>query len=272
MNLISLKLTVTLLVLIPQFAHCQSSKTWFKESDVYRFGDGIVYTYSNPTRWDKKDWMTLGGVLIATAGLTLVDEPVHKFWLRQDSKFLDGVERIGYHYGKPYSAFIATSGFYLTGLLINDRWSKDTGLALGVSLLTSGLLQTFLKDAIGRARPGTGLGAFSFNSFSGSPAYHSFPSGHLSVAFSISHVLARRINYLPVKIVFYSLAAVTAVARQYSEAHWVSDLAFAGSLAWSCAETAMHRINQTRSLERATSKKLLKVTPYMRGISIVVSL
>lgn len=243
----------------------------FKQSDVYRFADGVVYTYSNPARWNKKDFMILGGIVIATAGLSLIDEPVDEFWSDQDSKFLDGVERIGYHYGKPYSAFITTGGFYLVGLIINDRWTKDTGISLGVSLLTAGLLQTFVKDAIGRARPGTGVGAFTFDPFSGSPAYHSFPSGHMTVAFSISHILASRINNLPIKIFLYGLAGTTAIARQYSRAHWVSDLVFAGSVAWSLAETALKRIDRTRPSTQPASKVSIKLTPYLSGVSLVAT-
>ena len=50
------------------------------------------------------------------------------FWIKQDSRFLDGVNTVGYHYGKPYSAFLFTGGFYLGGLLFKSEWAAVLSL------------------------------------------------------------------------------------------------------------------------------------------------
>lgn len=239
-------------------------------NDLYRFADGVIFTYSQPFRWKQKDWITLGVVIAGTGAISLMDEPISKFWKDVDSPVLDKIERVGFHYGKPYSAFIVTGGFYLTGLIFKDKWARDTGIQLGVTLLTSGLLQTLQKDAIGRARPGTNVGAYDFKPFSKSAAYHSFPSGHASVAFGISLVLAQRVQSVPLKIFFYSLAASTTMARLYTEAHWLSDITFGATIGWFCAQTAIDRINtNAKRIKESGLRSAWNVYPSPTGISIV---
>lgn len=232
----------------PQAAYCQDSL--IQESDIYRFSDAVLYTYTQPARWQKKDFMRIAGLLAGTAAITLIDEPARRFFQRTQSDFPNEVEVVGFHLGKPYSAFITTGAFYLAGIVFNETWAKETGIQLGVTLLTSGVLQTLSKDLIGRARPGTGEGAYSFQPFSGQAAYHSFLSGHVSVAFGTSLVLASRVKNVPVKILLYSLAACTAMSRLYTDAHWLSDVAFGAALAWFCNETASRRLAGTSEGKR----------------------
>ena len=236
-------------------------------SDIHRFADATIHTYTRPLHWKQKQWLTFGGIIAGTAAITLLDEPVRNFFVHTQDGFPDFIESVGYHYGKPYSAVIFSGGFYLAGMILNDRWSKETGLNLGVTLLTSGLLQTVLKDVVGRARPGTGLGPYEFKIPSeGEIAYHSFPSGHSAVAFGITLVMARRIASQPIKILFYALAASTALSRMHADAHWFSDIAFGAALAWVCDDTVRRRLLVNRTRNRAISWKL---TPSLRGIGVV---
>jgi membrane-associated phospholipid phosphatase len=241
--------------------------------DVFRFADGVVYTFSSPARWNSKDLLVLGGLLAGTTALTFVDHPVRDFWQRHDNRFMNGVERIGYHYGKPYSAFGFTAGIYLTGVIFNNTWAKETGLMLGSTLFTSSFMMGILKDVTGRARPAPGMDNMEFRPFHQSAAYHAFPSGHSAVAFGISVVMAKQINNVPLKILFYSLAGTTAVSRMYSDSHWVSDIAFGGMLAWFCADTAMSRmrVNRFKTSFRAKDKLVWKVFPYPGGLTLRAS-
>jgi membrane-associated phospholipid phosphatase len=273
LKLVSLPLVrwILVFIFIPHVALSQGD-TLRKRPDVLRFADGVLYTATAPGRWQGDDWLVLGGVVAATAALLAVDEPVHRFWVKQDSPFLDGVERIGYHYGKPYSAVAFTAGFYFAGLMFKNPHLRETGLLLGTSLITSGFVQTIMKDAVGRARPDTGVGNFSFKPFGNEPAYHSFPSGHSAVAFAISLVIARRTEYVPVKIFFYALSATTAVSRMYSGSHWFSDIAFGGMLAWFCADTAIQRIQVNRFRRaRASDDLSLRVFPFPGGLTLRAS-
>ena len=85
--------------------------------DPLRVVDGAVYTLTAPARWKGKDFVKAGAVVVGTAAISLLDEPVRKFWSGKKADLLDEFQRVGNHYGKPYSAVAVTSGFYFTGLL-----------------------------------------------------------------------------------------------------------------------------------------------------------
>jgi membrane-associated phospholipid phosphatase len=262
-----MRICLLILFLLPGTLRAQHVDS-IRQTDAFRFVDGMVYTYTSPARWKGKDWLRLGGVLAGTAALTLADQPVRKFWTNQNSPFLDGVNTVGYHYGKPYTAFLFTGGFYLGGLLFKSEWAKETGVMLGTSLLSAGLMEMTLKPAIGRARPSTGEGNYELTFFNREAGFHSFPSGHASMAFTISMVMARRVNSVPVKIFFYSLAASTVACRLYSDAHWISDVAFGGTIAWFCSDVAIKRLTENRFRQVGTRKFQWKIYPYPSGLTV----
>lgn len=261
---------ILIAVILPSYLFGQTDSLR-RRADVFRFTDGVLYTYSAPVRWDGKDWAVLAGLALGTSALTFIDQPVRSFWQRQDNRFLDGLERVGYHYGKPYTAVGITGGFYLSGIIFKSEWAKETALMLGTSIFSSSLVMGIMKNTAGRARPGPDVDHLEFRPFHSSPAFHAFPSGHSSVAFGISLVLAKRVEHVPLKVLFYSLAGATAVSRMYTDAHWVSDVAFGGMLAWFFADTAMERIqvNRFRKIKRGQANKFVwNVYPYPGGITL----
>ncbi len=262
-----MKYLLILAFIIPSLSYGQRVDS-IRQADTFRFVDGMVYTYTSPLRWKGKDWLKLGGVLAGTAALTLADQPIRNFWINQNSPFLDKVNTIGYHYGKPYTAFFFTGGFYLGGLIFKDDWARETGLMLGTALLSTGLMEMTLKPSIGRARPMTGESNYDLTFFNKQAAYHSFPSGHASMAFTISMVMARRVKSVPVKIFFYSLAASTVACRLYSDAHWISDIAFGGTIAWFCSDVALKRLTQNKFRPVGTRKFHWNVYPYPSGLTV----
>jgi len=239
-------------------------------NDAIRFADGFVHTVSSPIRWNGKDWLKVGEVFGGTALLTLVDKPVRHFWQNRDSKFWDGVERAGFHYGKPYAAFAMAGGFYLTGLVIKNEWARETGLMLATAYLTSGVVQTLMKNIPGRARPGTNVGPYAFKPFSSSPAYHSFPSGHIQVATISAMVLAERVESPLLKAAFYSTAGLTLASRLYSDAHWVSDMAFGGAISWFCTKAVVKRMerNKFQNPLKMKDKIVWNLSPSIQGITL----
>jgi len=240
-------------------------------SDALRFVDGVAHTISAPIRWKGGDWLKMGGVVGGTALLTLVDKPVRSFWQHRDSKVWDGIERAGFHYGKPYAAFIMTGGFYLTGLVIKNEWARETGLMLGAAYLTTGVVQSLMKTAIGRARPATEVGPWAFDPFSPEAGYHSFPSGHIQIATVSAMVLGHRVANPVLKVVFYSTAGVTLASRMYSDSHWLSDMAFGGAISWFCTKSIVRRMehNKYNNPFKKKDKISWNVSPFPRGITLV---
>lgn len=260
---------LALFIIIPCITKGQADSIAYR-ADVLRVADGIAYTFTSPVRWKGTDWLTLGGILAGTTALTFLDQPVRDFWQQRDNRFLDGVETIGYHYGKPYTAVTITAGFYLSGVIFKSMWARETGLMLGTSIFSSSIIMAALKNGAGRARPGVTSAHLDFKPFNDLSAYHAFPSGHSSIAFGLSLLLARRVEPVPLKILFYSLAGTTAVGRMYKDAHWVSDVAFGGMLAWFCADTAVSRLQRNRFKSvRRKDRMVWKVYPYPGGVTLV---
>lgn len=262
-----MRYTLLFLVIFPLTVQSQYVDS-IRQTDSFRALDGVGFTLGSPGRWHGKDWMKLGGIVVGTAALTLADDPIRQFWQNQSSSFLDGVNTVGYHYGKPYSAIGFTGGFYLAGLIFRDEWLRETGLILATSLFSAGAIERTLKPLVGRARPSTGVGNYEVAFFTDKAGYHSFPSGHASMAFTISMVVARRTNSVPVKVIFYGLAASTAVCRLYSDAHWISDVAFGGTVAWFCADAALRRLAENKYKHVGGKQFQWKVYPQISGLTI----
>ncbi|UUV20531.1 phosphatase PAP2 family protein [Paenimyroides aestuarii] len=217
-----------------------------KTPDIIRISDAFLYTLSSPIRWQKNDLATLGVALGGTMLLSLADKPMNEFMFRDQGAFANKLGNFGYHNGKPYASVIVAGGFYATGWIINDEWTKETAAILTSAYATSGVLQSAMKKIVGRARPTEGLGNYSFRPFKNDPGFSSFPSGHSQIAFVTAIVLAERVDQTWLKGIFYTTAAVTMASRMYANAHWLSDVAFGGILAYFCTKTVIKRFDQTK--------------------------
>ncbi len=215
-------------------------------NDFIRFADAVGHTVVSPVRWNGKDWLKVGGVFAGSALVSLLDKPVRNFWQERDSRAWHVVERAGFHYGKPYAAFIMTGGFYLSGTVFRNEWVRETGMILGAAYLTSGAIQTIMKTVVGRARPGTNVGPWEFKPMSPDAGYHSFPSGHIQIAMVSAMVLAERVESPVLKTLFYSTAGITFVSRMQSDAHWISDLAFGGAISYFCTKAVLKRMDYNK--------------------------
>jgi membrane-associated phospholipid phosphatase len=109
-------------------------------------------------------------------------------------------------------------------LAFNNSSVRVTGRMTFEALLFSGATTLVLKSVIGRSRPYTNEGTHKFNWFQFvNNDNQSLPSGHTTVAFAVSSVLAARIQNVFATIGLYGLAALTAGARIYEDQHWLSD-------------------------------------------------
>jgi membrane-associated phospholipid phosphatase len=237
--------------------------------DIYKFADATIYSLSSPVRWKGRDWLKAGGVIASTALVSLADKKNQEFWMGENSATWHNIERVGWYYGKPQMAIILSGGFYLTGLAAKNKWIRETGLILGSSFITTATLQTILKPLVGRARPRTGVGNYAFEPLKNNASYHSFPSGHMSVASSVSIVLARRINHPVAKVGFYTLAGTTLISRMYSDSHWLSDMVTGGLITWFTTDAVIKRIEGRQKIKDASLKVSWELNPYPGGLSLI---
>jgi len=231
---------------------------------VNTFGT-IVQTYARPFHWQKRDLLYLGGALAVSASALLVEKPVYNFMLDHQTPTLDKLENVGYLLGRPQLNYPIMFALWGSGVLINNNWLRNTGILVIASVTTSGLIQTASKELFGRARPGTGRGNVVFEPFGG-PPYHSFPSGHATLATATFWVLARQVDFVPLKVVFYSLPLITGASRIYAGMHWLSDVLLGTALGVACAESVL-RLYPVIKAKRAYSVNLV---PSLNGAGLVV--
>lgn len=128
------------------------------------------------------------------------------------------------------------------GVAVGAAVDGMRGAGRGLSVLggvAAGTMATLaVNHAVGRSRPSWGNGVLSFDPFSG---HASFPSGHVSLAFSVAGgVDAATDGWLPATAA-YTVAGTTAFARVYSDQHWLSDVVVAAALSATVSRLATRR-------------------------------
>lgn len=245
-------------------------------SDVPTFTQDFLSGYhtgikiiSAPFSFDKEDWLITGSVLSATALTYLIDTDSRLFWLRNQNTALDNISKIGKAYGEITYAAILSGSVYLGGKIFNDKHTSVTGRMLLEGLFFAGITTTVIKTVTGRSRPFTNDGYNYFKLFQSENAYTSFPSGHVTVAFTLSSILSSRINNTYATIGLYTLAASTVMQRVYSDNHWFSDTVLAASIGYFIGKAVVKFDDD--SVDNNLSVNPYYV-PYGMGISFLYSL
>ena len=163
---------------------------------------------------------------------------------------------------------IGASGVvYLTGLAVQSDDIRTTGRELLETLALAGVTSTALKIIVGRSRPFTGSGPYTFHPISLKNEFNSLPSGHTTVAFAISSVLASRIDHPLASILLYGAATCTAFSRMYHDQHWFSDTFLGAAIATATGMWVVKR-DEERKTNRSRSDNGLFISPNIGGISL----
>lgn len=193
---------------------------------------GAIHVVTSPGRWDCVDWTLAGATAGITAGAVMLDADMRVLMQRQrNAGAADGLSGLAVTYGDGWFAVGLTAGFYGTGLVIRDPWLRETAVLAGTAIIVSTVVTRVIKPVVGRARPYVNTGNGTFRMFTLQDDYNSFPSGHTVAAFSLSAVLAARIDHPLATIGLYGLACLTALSRVYTDEHWFSDVVFGGIFA-----------------------------------------
>ena len=183
-----------------------------------------------PTGFSGSDWLAAGVVMGTTSLSILLDKDVRETVRNNQTASMDNITKIGYYYGEVVPAVSLSTGLYAGGLIFNERSVSLTGRLLGESLIYAGTINLLLKILFSRSRPYKEKGNMDFWNYKFNNDFYSLPSGHSTVAFTISTVLAERIDNIYATIGLYSLAAFTAYQRIYSDNHWFSDTVVGAAL------------------------------------------
>jgi membrane-associated phospholipid phosphatase len=265
-----MQIRILFLLLLVVHSHplcAQADSTTFSETigeDALTALKGAEHVIMSPLHWQCRDWGAVSGALWATGGSAFLDTYIRD-GLRQDGDAHVRLADAARTYGEGWFVVGITFGGYGTGLLIRDRWLRETALLAGTAILVSTVVARVLKPVIGRGRPYLNSGNGMFHLFSlTSDDYHSFPSGHTVAAFSLSSVLAARIDHPLATIGLYGLATLTALSRVYTDQHWFSDVVFGGILA-----SAIGRSLVTWHEESTSSRQTFRILPGPDHIAVV---
>jgi hypothetical protein len=129
-----------------------------------------------------------------------------------------------------YGTEITTGAIFVTGLITDNAHAKETGLLTGEALLNAFPIYAGLQLIAGRERPDQGSGHGRF--FQSHSIGTSFPSGHAMFTMTMAAVLAREYPRNWFRILIYSTAAATSIARYTGREHFVADVSVGSFLGY----------------------------------------
>jgi membrane-associated phospholipid phosphatase len=230
-------------------------------------GDGGAF-FTAPLHFSGKDRLLAGTFAGGTVGLFTIDEQARKAIGRETTASLNSdFWDIPTRYGAITYANAFGAATYVTGLLSGSDDIRVTGRLLLESLSFSGLSVITVRFIAGRSRPYSGDGAWKFNWFTLDNETQSFPSGHTTVAFAMSTILAERIDTWWSRVFFYGMASLTAYARVLNNQHWVSDVVVGSAFGLGAGLFVLQREHERTSGEAPSCGDLL-VQPSLNGIRV----
>ena len=144
----------------------------------------------------------------------------------------------------PLCLTLSLGGFLWSRLLSK----KKRGLLLFFEFLVAQMVATafvrLCKVIVGRARPESMLsnGFFGFDCFSFDPHFHSFPSGHTAIAFTLSGSIA--LCFPPLRFLALLIAFIFASSRVFLLKHFPSDLFITGMVSLLIAQTVHFKLKE----------------------------
>ncbi len=196
--------------------------------DVKIFANNSVNYLSSPLRFDNKDIVRASIVGVGTIFLFGFDH-LNKDFQKIDNATFKTAMKIDNYYGTVWMWGLIGGTLYSSGILSGNDKIRETGLMVFEAGALSGFVTTFLKIAFGRERPYVSGEKFKFHPFSfGGNKFYSLPSGHATLSFAVSTVIASKFESKFIRFLIYTPAVLTALARVYNNQHWFSDV-FLGS-------------------------------------------
>jgi len=204
--------------------------------------------FTAPKDFESDDWIKLSASIGITGLAMLVDDDVKNFSQSTKTEFLNTVFEIDKYY---HTEFMAASVVLMYGYALIDDNSEVRNLSLRLTEATvySSIINLSIKVIAGRSRPYYAETPFEFDPFETSHEQTSFPSGHTTLAFAYSTVMAKEYQNFFWKFGWYSLAVLTGYARIYNNQHWFSDVIFGSAIGFFVGEFVNnHPTNQKTGL------------------------
>ncbi|MEJ2636627.1 MAG: phosphatase PAP2 family protein [Calditrichia bacterium] len=234
--------------------------------DFVNAGVGLVKA---PLQFQGEEWVRFNYIVGTTALLFLLDGVIKDFARDNQNDLNDHIFGIDKYYGNKYGLGIS-AGLYGFGYAFKNEKIRHMGLYSIEAFLYSGAFTNILKFAIGRRRPYGGDDNLFFKPFRFSNMYKSLPSGHATVAFAVSTVMAKSLDNILWKAAWYGAAGLTGCARIYHNAHWTSDVFLGAAIGYGMASLIV-KIHKNEKSKKATFFSA-QIRPYLGFNQIGVQL
>lgn len=208
-------------------------------------------TATGPARWQKKQWITFGGVVSSGVVLYVFDNQVRDFFQTHKSPAFNKLSKYGFErWGSGVYSLPFLGGYYLLGLATNNQKTQQVALGGVQAFVMGGISVSIIKRIFGRVRPfqhdppnpRLWEGPLKFE-------YEGFPSGHTTVAFSVATVFASAYKDKAwVGILSYGIATGVGLSRIYDDKHWSSDVLIGAALGYAVGKTVFHLMEKNQNL------------------------
>ena len=214
--------------------------------DGQQFGEEAGDYYSAPLNWEQKDFLAFGLIAAGTFTLMQFDSSIKNEFSKINANRSNWLMEVGRYWGEPIPSLALSGVLLLHGISTNNATTKKIGFEIGQSFIYSVSVTSGLKIMLGRARPSSGSSASTFAPFSVTNSNWSFPSGHNTVAFSLSTVLAANTDNNYLKALAFIPAFLTATSRIYQNHHWASDVFLGAFIGYFTGKfvTDLHKSNE----------------------------
>ena len=191
--------------------------------------------YTSPLHFDTEDWIKLSAVVGFTGIATLADKNIRSFSQRNQSENFDKIFQIDKYYSTEFAG-ISLLAFYGYGLIADNSNVRKLAVKLATASLLAGSITLTTKIITGRGRPYKQDSQYYTNPFTFDNDYNSFPSGHTTLAFVYSTVMANEVDNIFWKVGWYTAAGLVVYARVYHNQHWFSDVAMGAAIGYFSGE------------------------------------
>jgi membrane-associated phospholipid phosphatase len=190
-----------------------------------------------PLRWDGKDWLYLGGALVAIGVAHESDGSVRRHFAVGSNAVLNGKDPHSLRDALPAAAIVAGTWVYAS--VIGESSGRVEAYTMLEAAGFSSVTTEVLKLAAGRARPNETARVDDWRK-SGT----AFPSLHSAAAFAIGTVFAESgsdDSRWFRRIIGYGTAGATAYIRVHDNVHWLSDTVAGAAVGIAAAHFTMNR-------------------------------
>lgn len=202
--------------------------------------------FVSPFHFTSNDYKTIAVVSSSAAISFLIDDEIKKFSQKNfDSSNILLTKFDSYYHLEFMSATIL--GLYFFGNLSDNNKVKQLSVNLLTSSFLTGITTFGLKTLFSRSRPYAADNQYEFNWFEFEDKFLSFPSGHTSLAFSFSTIMAEQNKTLLWKSFWFSAATLVGISRIYNNQHWFSDVLLGTVIGYITAKFVLEHNNTNSS-------------------------